>query len=178
MAINLRRIWVPVLIALVVAAPPIAFLNYFLPHRAVLRVVGTQVKHVGNPTGGRDVYYINAEDIETKKPRVFHNEDTRWSFPWYFKFNSSDIQAAAQSIASEQGTAAITFYGWRIQIFSMYPNVLKVRRAEPGTVIIPWFNIAFFTAVFGGSLWLTLWIRGFRNRRRLAREDAGGKRSR
>ena len=177
MAINLRRIWVPVLIGLVVAAPPIAFLNYFLPHHAVLRVVGIQVKHVGTLPGGRDVYFINAEDIETKTPRVFHNEDTGWGFPWYFKFNSSDIQAAAQSIASEQGTAAITFYGWRIQIFSMYPNVLKIRRAAPGTVIIPWFNIAFFTVVFGGGLWLALWIRGSRNRRRLAREAARAKRS-
>ncbi len=43
-------------------------------------------------------FFINAEDVETQKPRVFHNEDTRWGFPWYFKFNSAEkwrLQAAS-----------------------------------------------------------------------------------
>jgi Protein of unknown function (DUF1523) len=175
MAINLRRIWVPIAICLVLAAPPIAFLDYFLPHHEVLKMVGTDVKRVGGDSGQRagpqfDIRYIYAEDIDTKKPRVFRNEDTGWGFPWYMKFNSSDVQAAARAIANEGGTAAITYYGWRIQLFSMYPNVIKIKRAEPGTVIIPWFNIAFFSVVIGGSLWLAFWIRSIRNRRRLARE--------
>jgi Protein of unknown function (DUF1523) len=175
MAIDLRRIWVPIAICLVLAAPPIAFLDYFLPHHEVLKMVGTDVKRVGGDSGQRsgpqfDIRYIYAEDIDTKKPRVFRNEDTGWGFPWYMKFNSSDVQAAARAIANEGGTAAITYYGWRIQLFSMYPNVIKIKRAEPGTVIIPWFNIAFFSVVIGGSLWLAFWIRSIRTRRRLARE--------
>ena len=179
MAINLRRFWVPVAIALVVAAGPIAFLDYFLPHHTVLRVVGTDVKRTASATQPAgvpfDVRYIYAEDIETKKPHVFRNEDTGWGFPWYMKFNSSDVQAAARSIANEGGTAALTYYGWRIQVFSMYPNVVKIKRAEPGTWIIPWFNIFFFAIAIGGSVWLILWIRGMRNRRRLAREAGRGK---
>jgi hypothetical protein len=181
MAIKLRRIWAPILIALVVAAGPIAFLDYFLPHHTVLQVVGTDVKRTQTATqkAGEpwDVRYIYAEDIETKKPRVFRNEDTGWGFPWYMKFNSADVQATARAIANEGGTAAFTYYGWRIQIISLYPNVVKIKRAEPGTWIIPWFNIVFFSIVIGGSLWLTFWIRGFRNRRRLAREAARAKRS-
>jgi hypothetical protein len=179
MAINLRRIWVPITIALVVAAGPIAFLDYFLPHHSVLRVVGTDIKRTASattPTGSPyDVRYIYTEDIESKKPRVFRNEDTGWGFPWYMKFNSSDVQAAARSIANEGGTAAITYYGWRIQIFSLYPNVVKIKRAEPDAWIIPWFNIAFFTVVIGGGLWLTFWVRGIWHRRRLARDAARGK---
>jgi uncharacterized protein DUF1523 len=180
MAVNLRRTGSVIAIALVLAAGPIAFLDYFLPHHEVLRVVGTEVKRIGGDSGKRtaspfDVRYIYAEDIESKRPHVFRNEDTGFGFPWYLKFNSSDVQAVAQSIANEGGTAAFTYYGWRFQIFSLYPNVIKVVRAGPGTSIIPWFNIVFFTVVIGCSIWLTLWIRGIRNRRQLAREAARGK---
>ncbi|MBO0733201.1 MAG: DUF1523 family protein [Methylocapsa sp.] len=175
MAINLRRIWLPAITALVFAAPAIAILDYFLPHHLILKMVGTDVKRVsgsGRADSQFDIRYIYSEDIDTKKPRVFRNEDTGWGFPWYFKFNSSDVQAAARAISNEGGTAAITYYGWRIQLFSMYPNVIKIKRADPGTAIIPWFNIAFFTVVIGGALWLALWIRGIRKRRSLAREGA------
>jgi Protein of unknown function (DUF1523) len=181
MAAKFRRVLVPIAIGLLIAAGPIALLDYFLPHHAVYGVVGTEVKRVaqdgtsvfGQQTAGvRDVRYIYAEEIETRKPHVFRNEDTGWGFPWYFKFNSADIQAAAQSIAAEHGTAALTYYGWRIKIFSMFPNVTKIARAEPGAWTIPWFNIAFFTLAIGGSVWLFLRIRGVLNRRRLAREAA------
>jgi hypothetical protein len=87
MAMNLRRILVPAAIALILAAPVIAFLDYFLPHHEVLTMVGTDVKRVGGDSGQRagpqfDIRYIYAEDIETRKPRVFRNEDTGWGFPW------------------------------------------------------------------------------------------------
>ena len=172
---KIRRIVVTVLIALVVAGGPIAFLDYFLPQHSVLRVVGTDVKRTQPVGSAYDVRFIYAEDIESKKPRVFRNEDTGWGFPWYMKFNSADVQGAARSIANEGGTAAFTYYGWRIQLFSLFPNVVKIKRAEPGTWIIPWFNIVFFTVVIGGCLWLTFWIRGIRHQRRLAREAARGK---
>jgi hypothetical protein len=125
MAAKFRRVLVPLTIGLLIAAGPIALLDYFLPHHTVYRVVGTEVKRVTKDgtsvfgqrtTGTSDVRYIYAEDIESKKPRVFRNEDTGFGFPWYFKFNSADVQAAAQSIANEHGTAALTYYGWRIQL--------------------------------------------------------------
>ncbi|MCI0466593.1 MAG: DUF1523 family protein [Beijerinckiaceae bacterium] len=178
MAAKLRRFLIGTAIVLLVLAGPIAALDYFLPHHAVYRIVGTEIKRVekaGVPVGPRpaelfDVRYIYAEDIETRKPHVFRNEDTGFGFPWYLKFNSADVQASAQSIANERGTAAITYYGWRIQLFSLYPNAVKIVRAEPGTWVIPWFNIIFFTVTIGGTLWFIWWIRGIFARRRLARE--------
>jgi hypothetical protein len=167
MAPKLRSILFRVTIAVLIAAPLLGFLDYVLPHHAVLRVVGTQVKRAGDgkpaknqpAAGERDIYYIFAEDIDTKKPRVFRNEDTRWGFPWYLKFNSADIQAAAQSIADERGTAVFTYYGWRIRILSLFPNVTKVVRAEPDVRPIPWFDIAFFVVVIGAAAWVFLRVR-------------------
>jgi Protein of unknown function (DUF1523) len=173
MALKLRRLFLRIAIAFVFVAPPIAFLDYVLPHHAVVRLTGTQVKRTGTdgrspstrPGAGRDIYYIFTEDIDTKKPHVFRNEDTGWGFPWYFKFNSADLQAAAQSIADERGTAIITYYGWRIQIFSLFPNVTKIVRAEPDARPMPWFNIAFFAVVIGVGIWLSMLFRRFRRKR-------------
>ncbi len=171
---NPWRLFFIAVAVVVVASGPLALLDYFLPHHAVLRIVGTEIKRVGvdqpaskgKPQGQtRDVYYVYAEDIETQKPRVFRNEDTGWGFPWYFKFDSADVQATAQSIAGERGTALFTYYGWRIQIFSLMPNVVDITRAKPGTSVFPWFNVAFFTVLIGGIAWLVWWIRGLRRKR-------------
>jgi len=174
---NLRRNLLIAVLIVVVASGPLALLDYFLPHHAVLRIVGSEIKRVGldepAPRNSKDkqqartsdVYYVYAEDVETQKPRVFRNEDTGWGFPWYFKFNSADVQATAQSIAGEHGTAIFTYYGWRIQIFSWMPNVVSIVRAKPDASVFPWFNVIFFTTLAGGIAWLALWIRGFFRRR-------------
>jgi hypothetical protein len=178
MSPKLRRILFVTLIAVFAAAGPVAFLDYFLPHHDLLRIVGTEVrrppaysKSASEQAGTtRDIFYIFAEDMETKKPHVFRNEDTGWGFPLYFKFNSADLQATALSIAGERGTALVAYYGWRIQIFSVLPNVLSISRAAPDAKLpLPWFNLGFAAVVIGGVSWLALWIRGVRNRRRLAR---------
>ena len=167
---KLRRILIGIVIALVVAAGPVAFLDYFLPHHAILRIVGAETRRpVGSSKSApasHDIFYVFAEDVETKKPRVFRNEDTGWGFPFYFKFNSADLQAVAQSIAGEHGTALFTYYGWRIQIFSVVPNVTNIKRAAPDAELpIPWFNLAFFLVVIGSGIWLAWWIRGAWSRR-------------
>ncbi len=171
---NLRRTLLVTIAIAAVAAVPLAVLDYFLPHHAVLRIVGTEIKRVdndrpaakGKPQGGtRDVYYVYAEDPDSKKPRVFRNEDTGWGFPWYLKFDSADVQATAQSIAGERGTAIFSYYGWRIQLFSWMPNVIDITRADPGASVFPWFNVLFFTVLGGGLAWLAWWIRGWRRRR-------------
>ena len=170
---NLRRIALIVVFVAVIAAGPIAFLDYFLPHHAVLRVVGSEVKRFGtkgntpnaqNPNAPtHDVYYVYAEDLDSKAPRVFRNEDTGWGFPWYFKFNSADLQATAQSIAGERGTALFTYYGWRIQMLTLMPNVTKIVRAAPDASTFPWFNLVFFTVLIGGITWLFFRVRGLWN---------------
>ncbi|HUI21912.1 MAG TPA: DUF1523 family protein [Methylocella sp.] len=170
MSPKLRRILIGTLIALLVVAGPVAFLDYFLPHHAILRIVGAETRRpVGSSKSNpatHDVFYIFAEELNTQKPRVFQNEDTGWGFPWYFKFNSADLQAVAQSIAGERGTALFTYYGWRIRLFSVVPNVTNIKRAGPDDALpFPWFNFAFTAAILGVIAWVAIWFRGFRHRR-------------
>jgi hypothetical protein len=171
MAPKLRRILFGTVIAVLVAAGPVAFLVYFLPRHDVLRIVGTDTRRpIGSTKSDVSThmeFFINAEDVETQKPRVFHNEDTRWGFPWYFKFNSAELQAVAQSIANERGTALVTYYGWRIKILSILPNITNIKRAAPDDKPpIPWFNLGFAAIVIGGTVLLVSWIRGVRKWRR------------
>lgn len=81
------------------------FLNFYLPSKDVVRIVGTDVKRMdvvnrefvveGDGNTGRntrDVRFVNAV-WEDGKPRVYRNEETDWGFPWYFKFDSGNVQA-------------------------------------------------------------------------------------
>jgi len=63
-------------------------------------------------------FYVFAEDVETKKPRVFRNEDTGWGFPFYFKFNSADLQAVAQSIAASAAPRSLLITAGASNFFS------------------------------------------------------------
>ncbi|WP_298915685.1 DUF1523 family protein [uncultured Algimonas sp.] len=146
-------------------------LNYYLPDRDVVQIVGTEVKRIdvgssapfwdradiGTVEGGtRDVRFINAR-TETGRARVYRNEDTGWGFPPYFKFDSGDLTADAQSLAREDDTwVAVRHYGWRIKMFSVYPNATSFRRVTgPDAMLIPWFNIVFIGLLLG--LWFTIW---------------------
>jgi hypothetical protein len=158
------------IVALLAVLPGAAFLHFYLPQHDIVRIVSVENRRVDSqgkpiqsgdrPTISRDVYYIFAEDVETKAPHVYRNEDTGWGFPFYLKFDSADEQAIASSIASERGVAVITHYGWRLNLFSMFPNAVNIRRADPGETIIPWFNIIFFTAF--GVLAIWIWRRATR----------------
>jgi hypothetical protein len=153
----------------VIVAPIAAGLHYVLPRHDVVRIVNTEVRRVDasgkpigsgdNPAASRDVYYVYAEDVDDRSPRVYRNEDTGWGFPFYFKFNSADVQAVASSIAAERGVALVTKYGWRAQLFSWFPNAVSVRRWDPADTVIPWFNIVFFTLLAVGAVWLALKLR-------------------
>ncbi|MEM6665392.1 MAG: DUF1523 family protein [Pseudomonadota bacterium] len=157
-----------------------AFLHYYLPGHDVVRIVGTDVKRMDvddtdrlRETGApgapsRDVRFINGlrPNGET---RVYRNEDTDWGFPFYFKFDSSNLQAEAQGLISTEAEPTwviVRHYGWRITFISMFPNAMEVWRAEgPGERVIPWFNIIFF-AVFGATLIaIIVAVRRFKERR-------------
>ena len=151
-----KRIFV--LLAVVFLA---ASLHYFLPRRDIVQIVGTDVKRMdlgekpkfwdkadaGTKEGAtRDVRFINTIDQDGKS-RVYRNEDTNLSFPPYFKFDSSDLSAKAQSFAKQDDVwVAVTHYGWRLKVWSKYPNATKVRKVTgPNATLVPWFNIAFFS---------------------------------
>lgn len=155
----LRKLKWPVLILLVALVA--AFLHYNLPSNDVVRIVGIDMKREdvtqktatdqetgANRTLSRDVRYINAV-WPSRKPRVYRNEDTGWGFPWYYKFDSGNLQAEAQdaiSTADNPRWFVVKHYGWRIVILSMYPNAVSIREvAGPDVSPIPWFNIVFLS---------------------------------
>ena len=144
-------------------------LNYFLPSRDIVKINGTDVKRMDiskgspfwdRPDAGtnrentRDVRFINAERANGKA-QVYRNEDTEWSFPFYFKFDSGDLNAQAQSLAKQnEQWVAVRHYGWRIKLFSIFPNATSIKKVDgPDALLIPWFNI-----VFIGTLLLIIFL--------------------
>ncbi len=143
-----------------------AFLHYHLPRTAVVTIEGTDVKWMDRSgrlsksrdmKGGavRDVRFINTVTRE-KKVLVLRNEDTGWGWPPYFKFNSSDLVAQAQAFARTEPspTVLVTFYGWRLQLFSLYPNVVRMRAVAPDYSHFPWFNIIFLLLLVAASAYI------------------------
>ena len=145
-----------------------AFLHFYLPSKDVVRVVGTDVKRMDVVSRDfvaegdenrlkvtRDVRFINTA-WPNGKPRVYRNEETGWGFPWYFKFDSGNVQAKAQNLISTEAAPrwiVVTHYGWRFEIFSMFPNAVELTPVEsPDVWPIPWFNIAFFVSLAGLAL--------------------------
>ncbi|MFV0244599.1 MAG: DUF1523 family protein [Qingshengfaniella sp.] len=160
------------------------FLHYTLPKHDVVRIVGNEVRRV-EVSGWDSIFWNTAEradvtaqnrDVkfissirENGRPRVFRNEDTGWGWPFYFKFNSADLQANAadlNSTAEAPRWIKVRYYGWRNQLFSIYPNALKLTPvAGPEVRIIPWFNIVFLAglAVLITAVWRA-WRRFRKNR--------------
>ncbi|SQI41284.1 Protein of uncharacterised function (DUF1523) [Leminorella richardii] len=113
--------------------------SYYLPSSHIVKITGSEVKRVDNdgpisaenPADGptRDVYYIYTID-ENKKIVVYSNEDTGWSFPWYFKFNSADIQAQAQAANDAGQVTRIVYYGWRFNMLNLFKNIVSVKQVE------------------------------------------------
>lgn len=154
--------------------------HYYLPQRDIVKVVDTDVKRMdikkGSPfwdspdVGTNDEATRDVRFISTVRPNgktsVYRNEDTGWSFPFYLKFDSSDLSAKAQDMSRKDGQwVAVTHYGWRIRLFSIWPNATKVKPvAGPDTFLIPWFNIAFFTLLTFIALMIWRWIRKLKRR--------------
>lgn len=141
-----------------------AGLHFILPRQDVVQLTGVEVKRMDaqgvinakNPAEGptRDVYFINAQDLDSKEPRVFRNEDTGWGFPPYFKFDSADIQAKAQNLAkADSNLVLIRYYGWRSHMFSMFPNITDLATTTSRDEPLPWFNLVFFALLFGIFGW-------------------------
>ena len=168
--------WLLIVIAVIAVG---LFLNFYLPSKDVVRVVGVDVKRADlrgrdqtSPAGDstvrtRDVRFINAIS-PSGKPRVYRNEDTGWGFPWFFKFDSGNLQAEAQDAISTVDNPrwyVVNHYGWRITMFSMYPNAISMKAVDgPDQTIIPWFNIFFF--IVAGVPVLLIWRFVARLRRR------------
>ncbi len=162
----------------------VAFLHYHLPRTAIVTIQGVDVKRMDsrgsmtqNPgtAGSRDVRFINTVK-QDNRVLVLRNEDTGWGWPPYFKFNSSDLVAQAQAFANENPppTVLITFYGWRIQLFSLYPNITRMRSVAPDYSHFPWFNIIFLILLGSASIFIGLKVKQLsqRIRERFSKKQA------
>ncbi len=169
---------------LIVLAVVGAFLHYTLPQRDIVRITGTynRLTEVGanaifyaSPDSGTTTSTVDRRDIrfiEAVFPEggvmVYRNEDTGWIWPPYFKYDSSNLQAEAKNLESGNATpqwVAVTHYGWRMPIFSIYPNAVKVRAvAGPDVRLIPWVSIVVLILLALAALMLRrMWLQ-FRER--------------
>ena len=139
------------------------FLHYTLPQRDIVQVINTYNKNtpiganwlfysiedtgtgVETATTIRDIRFIDAVYPDEKSVMVYRNEDTGWFWPPYFKWDSSTLQAEAQNLKSDKTApqwVSITHYGWRLPIFSIFPNAVSIDAvAGPDVRLIPWVNI-------------------------------------
>ena len=123
-----------------------AVVDYVFPHYDVTRVTGVEVKRVdkdgpitkSNPADGptRDVYFINTQN-DDGKIMVYRNEDTRWGFPFYFKFGSANLQAQVQAFGNENKLVQIKYYGWRMTMFDERRYHTKPSNFILGILCIP-----------------------------------------
>lgn len=146
-------------LALVLGAASV--LHYVLPQRDVVRIIDAYEKRQdfgwnrifwASPDAGtstqptRDVRFIDT--VRTNgKVMVYRNEDTNFAWPFYFKFDSSNVNAEAKNLISTQDApiwVAIRHYGWRIEYLTIYPNATSIKVIDsPDVRLIPWFNIVF-----------------------------------
>ena len=142
-----------VLIALFVAGN----IYYFMPRATKGLITGTEVKRMDrsetpkNDAHTRDVRFIYATELETKKAIVFRNEDNGW----YLKFNAGDIAAEASKLANNDvdEVALIKYYGLRIAILDSYPNVLSIEEVAEDYVYVPWVNMIVLVLMLGACIW-------------------------
>lgn len=139
------------------------FLNYTLPSHVVVRVVATNTQRIdmgengwfyaspdvgtkgSNTSGtGRDIKFI--QTIRPNgRPLVFRNEDTGWVWPPYFKFDTFDLQTRASNLISTEASpkwAMVTYYGWRSQFLTIFPNAVGIRAVSgPDVRVFPWATV-------------------------------------
>ena len=105
---------------------------------------------------------------ETTEVMVYRNEDTGFSWPFYFKFDTANLQTEADdllSTAEQPKWAMMTHYGWRNEYLSAFPNAVAIRPiSDPNVFIIPWFNIFFFIFLMAAVLFIRAMWRQFRDR--------------
>ena len=154
----------------------VAVFDYTMPARDIVRIVGTEVVRTdiganaffwASPDAGaaaisnnRDIRFINTVHPDGR-PRVYRNEDTGWGWPPYLKFDSGNLQAEAQQLAAGENWVAVTHYGWRSTLISIYPNATSISPVTgPFVSLFPWPRVigAVLLAVIGLIVWRS-WVR-------------------
>ena len=168
--------------------------HYVLPQHDVVRVVNTYQERQ-DLNGWTTIFWASPDDqtatlinrdvqfIQTVKKKtflfgfiqrdatevmVYRNEDTGWGWPYYFKFDTANLQTEADDLTSTAANpqwAVMTHYGWRNAYFSAFPNAVAIRPVDgPDVTVIPWFNIFFFICLAALLLFIRAMWRQFRER--------------
>ena len=146
------------------------FLHWSLPARDIVRIVGTEIRRTEIETSSgtqaaptRDVRFISAM-TPSGRPRVYRNEDTGFGWPPFFKFDSANLAARAEDARSTEADPRwriVSHYGWRVPLFSKFPNAVAIRPATgPDQTLIPWFNVAVLVFLAIGVFLLRRWLLG------------------
>lgn len=164
-----------------------AVFHYTLPQVDIVRITDTYEKRIDPGENklfwaqadiGTDGTVVNRDVffIQTRRAKgdvmVYRNEDTGWSWPPYFKFDTSNLQAEAGDLKSSEAApryAAIKHYGWRNEFLTIFPNAISIRPVESPDAAkgIPWVNIVILT-LFAAVVY-GIWVRW--RRFRMARID-------
>lgn len=177
--------WIKWIITTLLIVFVVSVFHYTLPQRDIVRITNTDILRsdlsgwnrifYANPDSGnaakdtRDVRLINAF-YPNDKVIVYRNEDTGWfSWPPYFKTDSSDVSAIADNLKSTADAprwVSIKHYGWRFSRLSIYPNAISIKPASgPEASYIPWFNITFFIIAGLFGLGIFRLLQRFKHRR-------------
>lgn len=158
--------------------------DFAFPHYDKALITGGEVKRMdkdglidaSNPADGptRDVYFIYTKQEVGDKVMPYRNEDTRWGFPFYFKFNSADLQARAQSFAGSQKAVQIKFYGWRIAMFDEFRNAVSIKElGENEQIARPVMSYLFYVILLVSMIiWIRAVFRFFRQETKQGGETA------
>ncbi len=134
-------------------------LHYVLPRYAIIQITGLETKRAENPAArmpegaadARDQYLIFAKN-ESESDLVFRNEDTGWGLPPYFKFDAAEIQAEAGSL--QHAPALIKFYGRRLKLFRLFPNILSVQAVPADPSLTSYTRLGIFSVWGLFLVWL------------------------
>lgn len=160
------------------------FFHYTLPQKDIVRVTDTENRRIdfgenslfwASPDAGtddarpdRDVFFIQSVRADGSV-MVYRNEDTGWSWPPYFKFDTSNLQTEAadlKSTAEAPKWALLTHYGWRNEFFTIFPNAIGIEPIEGPDAAkpIPWVNI--IVLLLFAMVYYTIWVRWRRFRQK------------
>lgn len=175
--------WIKWVVTSLLVVFVLAVFHYILPQRDIVRVIDAYEKRQdfgvnsifwAQPDAGtsaqptRDVRFIDTI-MPDGSVMVFRNEDTSFSWPFYFKFDSADVNAQAKELISAKDNptwVAIRHYGWRNDKITIFPNATSLKVVDsPDVRLIPWFNIALFIIIGLFGLGIFRLLQRFKRRR-------------
>lgn len=161
-----------------------SFLHYSLPQYDVVRIVNTYEKRQdlddwtrifwSTPDAqSRTLKNRDVQFIQSVRPNdstiVYRNEDTGWSWPPYFKFDTANLYTEANDAISTKKDpmwVAIMHYGWRNEFFSIFPNAVSLSEVDgPDDKPFNWFTYGFLILLAAFVWFLNSRWRRFRRER-------------